>query len=251
MYKRQDERSYSQLRPIEVIRGYTKYAPGAILLKMGGTHVLATATIENRVPRHLMGPNNEVKSGWVTAEYALLPSATHTRNQRERQKLSGRTAEIQRLIGRSLRACIDLEKLGQHTITIDADVLQADGGTRCASITAGFLALHDAISYLIQEKALKHSPILYPIAALSVGIVQGQVVSDLNYHEDQQAEVDANLVMNARGEIIELQATGEEATYTRDQLTQMLDIGWLGIQKLIRVQEELMQRPHVYEPPLY
>ncbi|MFM7468277.1 MAG: ribonuclease PH, partial [Vampirovibrionales bacterium] len=169
MYQRQDDRRYQQLRPIEVTRGYTQYAPGSILLKMGNTHVLATATIENRVPRHLMGPNNEVKSGWVTAEYALLPSATHTRNARERQKLSGRTAEIQRLIGRSLRACIDLEQLGQHTITIDADVIQADGGTRCASITAGFLALHDAVGYLLKEKALKRSPILYPIAALSVG----------------------------------------------------------------------------------
>lgn len=244
---RKDARHPHHLRPVEVERTYTRYAPGSVLYKQGNTVVLVTATIEDRVPRHLMEKNGEVISGWLTAEYALLPGATHTRNQRERTKLSGRTAEIQRLIGRSLRACVDLKQLGQRTITIDADVLQADGGTRCASITAGFMALNDAIQYLMHTGGLKQSPILWPIAAVSVGVVDGHVALDLDYEEDQRAEVDANIVMNGNGDFIEVQATGEESFFPRATLNTMLDVAHDGLQHLMQVQRQIMATPPVWD----
>jgi ribonuclease PH len=247
---RYQNRLATQLRPVEIIRGFTQNAPGSVLVTFGNTKVLVTATIEERVPKHIYGKD---KHGWLTAEYNMLPGATHTRNQRDRLKVSGRTMEIQRLIGRSLRTCVDLTTIGQRTITIDADVLQADGGTRVAAITGAYVALVDAL-YTIQHLEQKANPKLavwplplkHSIAAVSVGVVNGQVLLDLDYSEDSVAEVDANVVMTNKGELIEVQATSEGAPYTQQTLTEMVSLAGLGIEQLFKLQQEALSTPPPY-----
>ena len=240
LFQRPDGRAYGELRPIQIIRNYTKHAAGSVLVCFGDTKVLVTASIEERVPRHIHQLPCETH-GWVTAEYSMLPAATQQRTQRERMKIGGRTNEIQRLIGRCLRASVDMEKLGNRTFTIDADVIQADGGTRVAAITGGYVAMIDAMRSLQQAGLMGDElPIISPIAAVSVGIVQGVPVLDLNYDEDSTAEVDANVVMNARGEIIELQATSEKAPFNRQALDQLVDLAHAGIDQLIVFQQEAL-----------
>jgi ribonuclease PH len=244
MRTRSYQRKPNQLRPVEIIRHYTRYAPGSVLIRYGETQVLVTATIEERVPRHIHLAKEE-HAGWLTAEYSMLPGATQTRNNRERVKVSGRTNEIQRLIGRSLRAAVDLSNLGARTITIDADVLQADGGTRVASITGGYVALMDALNYLeLHEKLPGEKPLLSPVASVSVGVVEGEVVLDLDYDEDSQAEVDANVVMNGDGHIIEMQATSEKIPFSRQTMETMMDLATGGIQELIALQAEALKAPY-------
>ncbi|MFS8868639.1 ribonuclease PH [Synechococcus sp. H65.1] len=238
-WQRPDGRTAAQLRPISFQRHFTRYAPGSVLVKFGDTHVLCTATVAEEVPPFLQNTGQ----GWLTAEYRLLPTATQQRQPREVLKLSGRTAEIQRLIGRSLRAALDLQKLGSRTITIDADVLQADGSTRTAAITGGYVALHDAITWLYKQGLLdpaQGSPLRQQVAALSVGIVQGEVLLDLCYEEDSQAEVDMNVVMNEQGALIEIQGTAEASCFDRSQLLQMLDLAQAGIQKLLQAQRDAL-----------
>ena len=234
--QRTDGRPADAIRPVTITRNFTKFAPGAILMELGDTKVLVTASLEERTPRHVVDEN----TGWLTAEYSLLPGSTNVRAQRERMRISGRTQEIQRLIGRSLRACVDLPRLGDRTITIDADVIQADGGTRTASITAGYVALMDALFHLQRNNLIKEIPIISPVAAISVGMLNGTPILDLNYEEDSAADVDANLVMNARGEIIEFQATSERAPLSRADLQEMLDLGESGIRDLLRLQQEAL-----------
>jgi ribonuclease PH len=228
-------RAVDELRELKFERGFTKHAEGSVLVSFGSTRVLCTASIEDSVPGFLRGS----AQGWVTAEYGMLPRATHTRSAREaaRGKQSGRTQEIQRLIGRALRAVVDLKGLGERTVTIDCDVLQADGGTRTAAITGAYVALSLAVKKLLEEGKLKESPLMYPVAAVSVGIVNQQALLDLCYLEDAAAAVDLNLVMNAAGEFIELQGTGEEATFSEDQLAAMLTLGKSGIRELLTAQE--------------
>ncbi|MFM7389513.1 MAG: ribonuclease PH [Vampirovibrionales bacterium] len=247
--QRSYNRSELSLRPIEVIRGFTCNAPGSVLVSFGQTKVICTATIEDRVPKHVYGIKDH---GWLTAEYSMLPGATHTRSKRDREKVSGRTMEIQRLIGRTLRSCVDLSKLGQRTITIDCDVIQADGGTRVASITGGFVALVDALQFIAQQEAEQNprhpnkwqAPLLVEgIAAISVGIVQGRVLLDLDYSEDSVAEVDANMVMNTQGQFIEIQSSTEGTPFERLQLMTMLDAAEKGIAELLALQQEALRRP--------
>ncbi|MGZ8901396.1 MAG: ribonuclease PH, partial [Limisphaerales bacterium] len=205
MFTRPDGRQQDELRPIKIVRRFTKHAPGSVLICFGDTQVIVTATIEERVPRHIHILREEM-TGWLTAEYSMLPGATNTRGNRERTKVSGRTSEIQRLIGRSLRACVDLTRVGSRTINIDADVIQADGGTRVASITGGYIAMVDAFTHLVENNMLDEMPPITPIAAVSVGMIDGTEVLDLNYEEDSAADVDANVIMNNAGQIIEIQA---------------------------------------------
>ncbi|MDQ7048056.1 MAG: ribonuclease PH [Enterobacterales bacterium] len=228
-------RSTNQLRPIQITRNFTQHAEGSVLIEMGETRVLCTATVEDGVPRFLKGK----KQGWLTAEYGMLPRATHSRNNREaaRGKQSGRTQEIQRLIGRSLRAAIDLKLLGDYTITIDCDVLQADGGTRTASISGGCIALAEAINHLIRKKKLKTNPLKHMIAAVSVGIYKGNPVLDLDYPEDSVAETDMNVVMNEDKGIIEVQGTAEGATFSQQELVEMMALAEQGIKEIIEAQK--------------
>lgn len=232
---REDKRAYDEKRAVKITRNYTIYAEGSVLIEMGNTKVICTATIVDKVPMFM---KNQGK-GWITAEYSMLPRATGERNQREssKGKLSGRTMEIQRLIGRALRAGIDLEKLGERTITIDCDVIQADGGTRTASITGGYIALEMAIRRMMKKNILEENPLKSNIAAISVGIVDGKPMLDLMYTEDSKAEVDMNIIMNDRGEFVEIQGTGEESTYTRKELNELLDLGEKGIKELIELQK--------------
>ncbi len=237
---RPSQRAPDQLRPIKITRHFTKHAEGSVLVEFGDTRVLCTATVDRGVPRFLRGSGQ----GWVTAEYGMLPRATTTRNDREaaRGKQGGRTVEIQRLIGRSLRAGLDLNKLGENTITIDCDVLQADGGTRTAAITGAFVALQDAINVLKKDKngAMKGDPVKYPIAAVSVGIYEGEPVLDLDYAEDCKAETDMNVVMTAQGGFVEVQGTAEGAPYTQDELNAMLSLAQKGIQELLAAQQDAL-----------
>ncbi len=228
-------RTSNQLRPIQITRNFTNYAEGSVLIEMGETRVLCTASIEEGVPRFLKGK----KQGWLTAEYGMLPRATHTRNNREaaRGKQSGRTQEIQRLIGRSLRAAIDLNLLGEFTIHIDCDVLQADGGTRTASISGGCIALVDAINHMIRKKKIKTNPIKHMIGAVSVGIYKGTPVLDLDYPEDSVAETDMNIVMNEENGFIEIQGTAESATFSQEELSEMMNLGQQGIKEIIEAQK--------------
>lgn len=228
-------RTSNQLRPIQITRNFTNYAEGSVLIEMGETRVLCTASVEDGVPRFLKGK----KQGWLTAEYGMLPRATHTRNNREaaRGKQSGRTQEIQRLIGRSLRAAIDLNLLGEFTIHIDCDVLQADGGTRTASISGGCIALVDAINHLIRTKKIKTNPIKHMIGAVSVGIYKGTPVLDLDYPEDSVAETDMNIVMNEENGFIEIQGTAEGATFSQEELSEMMTLGKQGIKEIIEAQK--------------
>ncbi len=230
---RQD-RAPGQLRPVRFTRGYTRHAEGSVLVEFGATRVLCTATIEQGVPAFLRNSGQ----GWVTAEYGMLPRATHTRSPREaaRGKQTGRTQEIQRLIGRSLRACIDLEALGERTVTLDCDVLQADGGTRTAAITGAYVALVDAINALRARKQLARNPIHGQVAAVSVGIVAGVPVLDLDYAEDSQAETDMNVVMNSGGGFIEVQGTAEGHAFRREELDGLLDLAAGGITELCALQ---------------
>lgn len=235
--ERIDGRRPDQLRPVELTLNAQGYAEGSVLIKQGNTHVLCNASVEPGVPSWLKGRGQ----GWVTAEYALLPRATHTRTRRERNGAGGRTQEIQRLIGRSLRAGINLQLLGERTITVDCDVLQADGGTRTAAITGAYVALVQAIQFLRKKGTLKTSPLTAQIAAVSVGIVKGQVLLDLSYAEDSSAEVDCNIVQTDSGAYIEIQGTAEGQPFDRAQLDQLLALGDQGIRSLLTLQQQSMK----------
>jgi len=234
---RADGRSASQLRPLRFQNGIAPHATGSTLIEWGSTRVICGVTIEESVPRWMK--EQKVEGGWITAEYSMLPYSTLTRKARDISKgrLDGRSSEIQRLIGRSMRAALDLQKLGARTICVDCDVLQADGGTRTAAITGAYVALSLAIKKLIAENKLAASPLLHGVAAVSVGIVNSQALLDLNYVEDVGAAVDMNLVMNSNGEFIELQGTGEEATFSEAQLAQLLSLGKYGIRELLAAQK--------------
>jgi ribonuclease PH len=231
-------RKPDQLREITITRHYTKHAEGSVLVEFGDTKVICTASVDNSVPRFLKGKGE----GWITAEYGMLPRATHTRNDREasRGKQGGRTLEIQRLIGRSLRAMVDLKKLGENTITIDCDVIQADGGTRTAAITGGAVALVDALSFLLEKKTIKNDPLIGLIAAVSVGIVNGEPALDLDYKEDSACDTDMNVVMTQQGGFVEVQGTAEGKSFSRAEADAMLALAENGIQALIRKQQEVL-----------
>lgn len=232
-------RAANQQREIKITRQYTKHAEGSVLIETGDTKVICTASVENRVPGFLRGQNQ----GWVTAEYGMLPRSTGGRMAREaaRGKQSGRTMEIQRLIGRSLRAVVDLEALGENTITIDCDVIQADGGTRTASITGAYVALVDAVSYLLNKQMISKNPIHGQVASISVGIYGGEPVLDLDYAEDSNAETDMNVVMNEAGGYIEVQGTAEGHAFLPNELNAMLELAQLGIKNLIDAQEQALK----------
>lgn len=233
-------RAADDMRTIELVRDYTMHAAGSVLVSFGNTRVLCTASVEERVPPFLRGAGQ----GWVTAEYGMLPGATHTRGSREaaRGKQSGRTLEIQRLIGRSLRAVVDLEALGERTVTLDCDVIQADGGTRTASISGAFVALSLAAQRLLAKKSIKTNPIHGQVAAVSVGVYKGMPVLDLDYAEDSQAETDMNVVMNESGGFIELQGTAEGHAFRDDELQAMLALARKGIGEIVEAQEEVLGR---------
>ncbi|PFG65230.1 ribonuclease PH [Thioclava sp. ES.031] len=228
-------RELSELRPISIETGVTKHAEGSCLIKMGDTHVLCTATIEDRAPSFLKGSG----LGWVTAEYGMLPRATNTRNRREAAagKQGGRTVEIQRLIGRALRAGVDRSALGERQIVVDCDVIQADGGTRCASITGGWVALRLAANKLMKSGACTSDPLLDHVAALSCGIYAGQPVADLDYAEDSEAGTDGNFIMTGAGKLIEVQMSAEGATFSREQMDRLLDLAEEGAAKLVEMQK--------------
>ncbi len=236
---RSDGRANDQLRPVKVTVDYAKYAEGSALIEFGDTRVLCAASIEDRVPPFLLGRGQ----GWVTAEYAMLPRAGTTRSQRESVtgKVGGRTHEIQRLIGRSLRACMDLRALGERSIVLDCDVLQADGGTRTAAITGAWIALRRACATLKQRGLLKTIPVKFAVAAVSVGVVGGQPMLDLAYVEDSKAEVDANVVMTSRGDYIEVQGTAEGKPFSRERLGELLDLADKGVRELMAIQQEYVK----------
>lgn len=228
-------RTPEQPRDVRITRNYTRHAEGSVLIEFGDTKVICTASVENKVPPFLRGEGR----GWITAEYGMLPRSTGSRMGREaaRGKQGGRTVEIQRLIGRSLRAAVNLEALGEHTITIDCDVIQADGGTRTAAITGGCVALVDALNYLVREKRLKASPLQQMVAAVSVGMYKGVPVADLDYPEDSEAETDMNVIMTDRGGFIEVQGTAEGAPFAQEELDRMLTLARQGIDQLFELQK--------------
>ncbi len=227
-------RTAHALRPLRIERAYTKHAEGSVLIAFGATQVLCTASVEERVPPHKRGSGQ----GWVTAEYGMLPRATHTRSDREaaRGKQSGRTQEIQRLVGRSLRAVFDLASLGERTITLDCDVLQADGGTRTAAITGAFVAAHDAVTWLLAQGRIAKSPIRDHVAAISVGLLEGTALLDLEYSEDSVCDTDMNVVMTGAGAYVEVQGTAEGAAFTRTQMDALLGLAERGIAELVAAQ---------------
>ena len=229
-------RKNDELREIKFTPNYTKHALGSVLVEFGDTKVITTATVEEGTPKWM---DKEDPRGWLTAEYSLLPSSTNTRCTRERTKISGRTQEIQRLIGRSLRACVDLTKIPNLTITIDADVIQADGGTRTASICGGFVALKIAIEKLLNSGQLTENPIIEPIGAVSAGIVDGEVCLDLEYDEDSRAQVDSNVVLTESGKIIEFQTTAEGEPYNYDKMLQIFNLAKSGIDKIIDIYDKI------------
>jgi ribonuclease PH len=237
-FPRPDGRSTNALRPIRIERNYTKHAEGSVMVRFGDTHVLCTCSVEDKVPGFLKGKNQ----GWLTAEYGMLPRSTHSRMDREaaKGKQSGRTQEIQRLIGRALRAAVDLNKLGERTLKIDCDVIQADGGTRTASITGAMVAVADAVGKLVASGALVQSPIVQFVAAVSVGVVNGQVVLDLNYDEDSNCETDLNVVMTETGGFVEVQGTAEGLAFSREELSGMLDCATAGIAELVQMQKSVL-----------
>ncbi|RBK68451.1 ribonuclease PH, partial [Xanthomonas oryzae] len=226
-FSRPSGRTADQLRPVRIERAFTRHAEGSVLVSFGDTHVLCTASVENRVPNFLRGKGE----GWVTAEYGMLPRSTHTRSDREaaRGKQGGRTLEIQRLIGRALRACVDRNALGERTITLDCDVLQADGGTRTAAITGAYVALADAVNLLLKRGEIKKHPLIGAVAAVSVGIYRGEPVLDLDYPEDSDCDTDMNVVMNDGGGFIELQGTAEGHAFRRDELNALLALAEKGM----------------------
>ena len=228
-------RELNEMRSVAIETGFTKHAEGSVLIRMGDTHVLCTATIEDRVPPFIKGSG----LGWVTAEYGMLPRATNTRMRREAAagKQGGRTVEIQRLIGRALRAGVDRVALGERQITIDCDVLQADGGTRCASITGGWVALRLAVNALMKAGDIISDPLISPVAAISCGIYAGQPVLDLDYPEDSEAGVDGNFIMTGAGQLIEVQMSAEGATFSRDQMNALLDLAEKGVGELVAAQQ--------------
>ena len=238
-FTRHDGRMANALRPVRITRQFTKHAEGSVLIEFGDTRVLCTASVEDKVPPHQKGSGQ----GWVTAEYGMLPRATHTRSAREaaKGKQSGRTQEIQRLIGRSLRAVFDLSLLGERTITLDCDVLQADGGTRTASITGAYVAACDAVHQLMAQGKLSHSPVLNPVAAISVGIVQGVPVLDLDYVEDASCDTDMNVVMTGAGHFVEVQGTAEGVAFSRAEMDQLLALADKGIAELIALQQAALK----------
>lgn len=235
-YTRHGNRAHDQLRNVKITPNISPYAEGSALIEVGGTKVICTASVEDRVPLFMRNKG----LGWVTAEYAMLPRATNTRTQRETQKPSGRTAEIQRLIGRSLRAIVDTKLLGERQIYIDCDVIQADGGTRCASITGAYVALALACRKLVKQGTIKQNPILSEVAAVSVGIIDGVSVLDLAYAEDSEAEVDMNVVCTGTGKFIELQGTAEREPFSRAQMDEMLVLADAGINKLFEIQRNVL-----------
>ncbi|MBV8501555.1 MAG: ribonuclease PH [Paucibacter sp.] len=234
-FKRTQERAADALRPVAITRHYTRHAEGAVLIEFGGTKVLCTASVEERVPAHKRGSGE----GWVTAEYGMLPRATHTRSDREaaKGKQSGRTQEIQRLIGRSLRCVFDLKLLGERTIALDCDVIQADGGTRTAAITGAYVAAADAVNWLLAQGKIAKSPIKDAVAAISVGIVEGTPLLDLEYTEDSACDTDMNVVMTGAGGFVELQGTAEGAAFTRKEMNALLDLAEKGIGELLAAQK--------------
>ncbi|WP_191601858.1 ribonuclease PH [Marinomonas algicola] len=231
-------RATDQLRELKITRNFTKHAEGSVLIECGDTKVICTATLVPGVPRFLKGKGQ----GWITAEYGMLPRSTGSRMDREaaRGKQGGRTVEIQRLIGRSLRAAVDLKKLGEHTLTIDCDVIQADGGTRTASITGGFVALADAVRKLVETKKIKENPIVSQIAAISVGVYKGVPVLDLDYPEDSNAETDMNVIMNDKGGFIEIQGTAEGAAFDDEQMMGMLKVARKGVNEILELQRKAL-----------
>ena len=237
-FQRSDNRPADALRPITITRQYTRYAEGSVLVAFGNTQVLCTASVEEKVPPHKRGSGQ----GWVTAEYGMLPRATHTRSDREaaRGKQSGRTQEIQRLIGRSLRCVFDLKALGERTISLDCDVIQADGGTRTAAITGAFVAAHDAVTWLQARGKLEASPIRQFVAAVSVGIVEGTPLLDLEYVEDSACDTDMNVVMTDSGGFVELQGTAEGAAFSHQEMTSLIGLADKGIRELVSAQRRAL-----------
>lgn len=235
---RNDSRQPNQLRDVNITTNVNKHAEGSVLIQFGDTKVICTASVEERVPPFMKGQGK----GWVTAEYSMLPRATHSRNQREanRGKLSGRTMEIQRLIGRALRSVVDLQALGERTITLDCDVIQADGGTRTTSITGAFVALVLAVEHIAKSHKLSKYPIIDYLASVSVGIINDTAMLDLNYEEDSSAKVDMNVVMTGSGKFVEVQGTGEEAPFSRNELDELLALSEQGIQQLIMAQKQAL-----------
>ena len=227
-----DGRKNNELREIKFTHGFTKHALGSVLTEFGDTRVIVTASVDLKKPKWMDENDNR---GWVTAEYSLLPASTNTRFKREREKISGRTQEIQRLIGRSLRACVDLEKMPDMTITIDADVIQADGGTRTASICGGFLALKDAVDKLLASGDLKENPIIEPIGAISIGIVDGEIKLDLCYEEDSHAQVDSNVILTKSGKIVDFQTTSEGEPYEFERMVELFNTAKDGINRIIEM----------------
>lgn len=238
---RSHHRTAAQIRPVKITRRYIKHADGSVLIECGDTKVICTASISEQIPPFLKGQGQ----GWLTAEYGMLPGSTHSRMQREaaKGKQTGRTMEIQRLIGRALRAAVDLKKLGERTIQIDCDVIQADGGTRTASITGAFVALHDAIQKLLDQKLIEATPIIDHVAAISVGIFEGTLVLDLDYVEDSACDTDMNVVMTGRLHLIEVQGTAEGNAFSRAELNTMLDMAQQGIEELIAIQRNVLTQP--------
>lgn len=236
--KRSDQRNPDQIRNVKIIRGYSKYALGSCLIEIGDTRVICTANIENKVPPHLKNSG----TGWITAEYGMLPSSTNTRSVREssRGRKQGRTHEIQRLIGRSLRAAVDLAAIGERTIWLDCDVIQADGGTRTASITGAYVALKDAADAMVKQQIIGKNPLTEQVAAISVGIIEDQILLDLNYDEDSRADVDMNVVMTGSGRIIEVQGTAEGEPFSKEQMISLVDIAHKGILQLIEMQNQAL-----------
>lgn len=236
-WQRPDGRRADQLRPVRFERRFTRFAAGSVLACCGETQVLCTVSVQDGVPRFLEGSGR----GWLTAEYRMLPGATPQRQQRELLKLSGRTQEIQRLIGRSLRSTLDFNLLGERTLIVDADVLQADAGTRTTSITGGYVALKDAINQLLQAGELDKSPLVREVAAVSVGLIEGEVFLDLDYKEDVAADVDFNVILNGDLNIIEVQGTAEEGSFSRAQMNQLMDLAEKGIQDLLTAQRQVFE----------
>ncbi|KXG78021.1 Ribonuclease PH [Fervidicola ferrireducens] len=234
---RVDGREYNEIRRVRITRHFNKYAEGSVLIEAGDTKVICTATVDEKVPPFLRGKGQ----GWITAEYSMLPRATELRNVRETLRPSGRTMEIQRLIGRALRSVVDLASMGERTVWLDCDVIQADGGTRTAAITGAFVALVDAFKHLKDKGVLEVIPVNSFVAAVSVGIVEGQKLLDLNFDEDSRAQVDMNVVMTDRGQIVEIQGTGEAFPFTRQDLDELLDLAQKGVFDLIAVQKEVLK----------